>query len=777
MQNNYKTKCCTVVDNGLFVEMALKLAKDFGKVNYWTPWVNAFPSSNSILVGKGLPGVERIDFLFDHIDETNLFVFPDVYFGDLQRHLAGLGKRVWGGRKGEELELYRDESKKLFAELGLPVSRYEIVTGMSDLRKYLKENKDQWVKISMTRGDMETFHSKNYTNIEPRLDELEYRLGAKKSIMKFCVEAALNNKVETGMDFYTIDGRYPDKAMMGIEIKDEGYVAVIKDYDDMPMCVKSFNSGIAGILKQYNYRGFASTEIRVGKDQIPYMIDYCFDDQTEVLTDCGWKFFKDLDHSERLATKNSAGFLEYQQPTDYIINRYAGKMIHFSNRRNTFDKMVTPNHLVVRTDRHGNGEFKERADSITDKGYIPRTAKWNGVALDYFILPSYHKEWEFKGRGGWNICTKMKHQPEVLIPMKVWTKFLAWYLTEGSLGSDYVVQISQTKYCDKVKDVLDKMPFKFEYSKGMFRICSIQLASYLRQFGICNEKFVPDYIKFSTAEIIRVFLDEFNLGDGSIHKGNKVYRTTSKVMADDIQEMLLKVGSLGNIVKDNAKGTMVMGLPGNYIRNHDCYVIYERNDFLRYWFETGSRKSLYINEVDYDGLVYCATVPNGTLFVRRNGKPCWSSNCARQGSPPSELYQNMYTNLADIFWYGADGTMVNPELATENGEEVRHGVEILLHSAWADKNWQAIEFPEEIRDNVKFRNLTMFDGKYYVVPQSQGLPEIGAVVAMGTSRESAIERAKEYCEQVQGYYIEAKTDSLDKAQEEIDKLAEYGIEL
>jgi hypothetical protein len=300
-----------------------------------------------------------------------------------------------------------------------------MVIGISNLRKYLKENKDQWVKISMTRGDMETFHSKNYTNIEPRLDELEYKLGAKKNIMQFCVEAALNNKVETGMDFYTIDGRYPDKAMMGIEIKDEGYVAVIKDYDDMPMCVRGFNSGVSGILKKYNYRGFASTEIRVGKDQVPYMIDYC----------------------------------------------------------------------------------------------------------------------------------------------------------------------------------------------------------------------------------------------------------------------------------------------------------------------------------------------------------------ARQGSPPSELYQNMYTNLADIFWNGADGIMVNPELATENGEEVRHGVEILLHSGWADKNWQPIEFPEEIRDNVKFRNLTMFDGKYYVVPQSQGLPEIGAVVAMGTTRESAIERAKEYCEQVQGYYIEAKTDSLDKAQEEIDKLAEYGIEL
>jgi hypothetical protein len=31
--------------------------------------------------------------------------------------------------------------------------------------------------------------------------------------------------------------------------------------------------------------------------------------------------------------------------------------------------------------------------------------------------------------------------------------------------------------------------------------------------------------------------------------------------------------------------------------------------------------------IDFDGMVYCATVPNGTLIVRRNGKAAICGNC------------------------------------------------------------------------------------------------------------------------------------------------------
>ena len=42
-----------------------------------------------------------------------------------------------------------------------------------------------------------------------------------------------------------------------------------------------------------------------------------------------------------------------------------------------------------------------------------------------------------------------------------------------------------------------------------------------------------------------------------------------------------------------------------------------------------SRNEPNFDRVPYAGKVYCASVPNGTLIVRRNGKPMVAGNCLR----------------------------------------------------------------------------------------------------------------------------------------------------
>src|SRR5882724_7828370 len=109
----YTSKTVCVVDNGLFVELALTLTPHFKRVYYFSPWSQSgYPRSNALLIGHGVPNVTRIESIWEVLDEVDLFVFPDVYFGSLQLHLAALGKRVWGGRMGEEIELARDASKQ-----------------------------------------------------------------------------------------------------------------------------------------------------------------------------------------------------------------------------------------------------------------------------------------------------------------------------------------------------------------------------------------------------------------------------------------------------------------------------------------------------------------------------------------------------------------------------------------------------------------------------------------------------------------------------------------
>lgn len=271
---NLKSKTVLCYDYGQFVELAVTLSNDFGRVLYFAPWACSCPGSNILRIGEGIPGVERIADMWEHIDDVDLVVFPDVYESGLQKYLASIGKRVWGCRDGSVLELDRVASKEQSAKLGIDIPDYKVITGLDALRRHLKAHDDQFVKISATRGDMETFHSPDYAASEQRLDELEHSLGAKKKIMEFIVESGITPAVEVGYDGYTIDGKFPNGALVGVETKDKAYVGRTMRYAQLPESVRSVNEKLAPALKKYGMRGFMSTEIRV-KGGKAYLIDPC----------------------------------------------------------------------------------------------------------------------------------------------------------------------------------------------------------------------------------------------------------------------------------------------------------------------------------------------------------------------------------------------------------------------------------------------------------------------------------------------------------------------
>lgn len=268
----YESKCVCVYDFGTFVGMAERLAKDFGRVLYFSPWASSFPSKKLSMIGYGLVEVERVDNFWDYIDEVDLFCFPDILSSDIQVHLRNIGKRVWGSFKGEELETDRVGIRELMTKLGLPVAKYEVIKGIDNLRLYLKEHNNVWVKVSIFR-EWETFKSINYKYIEWKLNEIEQILGSVKTITEFLVEEDLPNKAEIGYDGYCIDGKYPSKSIFGLEIKDCAYVSIFKDYKDFPKQVTDFNERISDLMKECGYRNFFSTEVRVGKDGKGYMTD------------------------------------------------------------------------------------------------------------------------------------------------------------------------------------------------------------------------------------------------------------------------------------------------------------------------------------------------------------------------------------------------------------------------------------------------------------------------------------------------------------------------
>lgn len=273
---SYKSKSVAIVDNGLFFEIARTLARSFGKVYYTSPWVSDYPTSYHTELGEGFAEIEHVDHIWEIIDDVDLFVFPDIYQGPLQEYLAGLGKRVWGSRNGDEIELYRVDAKKHFKELGIPQGPFEIVKGMSSLRKYIKSRGDEklWVKISRTRGDTETFSSEGYDLIKNRLDRLQAELGPVAEFREFVVEDDLPETCDLAIDTFCIDGEFPSVALLGNEQKDEGYVGVVKPWADMPAELVNIYEKLSPSLKKFQFRNFFASEVRVGKGEA-YMTDPC----------------------------------------------------------------------------------------------------------------------------------------------------------------------------------------------------------------------------------------------------------------------------------------------------------------------------------------------------------------------------------------------------------------------------------------------------------------------------------------------------------------------
>lgn len=264
-----------IVDNGLYVSFARHIAKSFGKADYYIPWQSYCPRSTDLFAGQGFDELRRVKFVLDDADDVDLWVFLDVYHADLQCYLEDHGARVWGGRRGEEMELYRWEFKKYLRSINLPVQPVEHIVGLDKLREFLRHKKDKFIKTSFVRGDFETFRHESYALSEPKLDELGHVLGPLKDGYEFVVEDDIPNAIEVGYDGFTVDGQFPNHAMMAYEVKDVGMLGATKLYTDLAKPVKTVNSALVPALKGYKYRGFVCTEIRMGVDRKPYLIDPC----------------------------------------------------------------------------------------------------------------------------------------------------------------------------------------------------------------------------------------------------------------------------------------------------------------------------------------------------------------------------------------------------------------------------------------------------------------------------------------------------------------------
>lgn len=364
----------------------------------------------------------------------------------------------------------------------------------------------------------------------------------------------------------------------------------------------------------------------------------CYDDQTEVYTNEGWKLFKDLSRSEQVLSMNpETQAMEWVDYDAYVSYHYKGKMVSFKS--NSYDLLVTPDHRMV-VGKQSGGLFIESAQKLLDwQGHafrLPRTGNWEGEE------PAVIKY------GG------LEFQPEV------YCKFMGYYLADGCTtpryDNCYQICIAKTgKGKQLIIEDLQEMPIKVSVGQALYMYHS-ELGKELVKLGKSYEKQIPGEIMRLSPRLIRIFLDAFRHCDGhdrvttwgekNLVSKEKIYFTTSKTMADQLGELIAKAGFFPSYYVQASKGKQVEFPNGTYTMNHDVWKI-SQNRAKNAWYHRSEEKGLRIREIDYDGMVYDVQLTrNHVLWVRRNGKTAWSGNCLCYVMPVMVEREKFVHNLA-----------------------------------------------------------------------------------------------------------------------------------
>lgn len=340
----------------------------------------------------------------------------------------------------------------------------------------------------------------------------------------------------------------------------------------------------------------------------------CYSKDSEVLTALGWKRFEDVSFSDEIISLNP-----YTREIENVCITakqkywYDGLMYRFFNKN--LDCLVTPEHRMVYLNK-SDGEIKycQAHEYRKGKGAFYRSAENSAVDIDSMIVRGCSYDFD------------------------AFCEFMGYWLSDGSLEHDSGVSVSQNvgeKARECIVDCIKALGFTPKMREDRVMFYSSRFNAYLKQFGYSFTKFIPDEIKNASVRQIKIFLDAFIKCDGYERQsksfvgshgnvfvsenGERLYFTTSPRMAGDLCQCLLKVGHRPSVNVNEPKYSVKKD--GSVIvSKKPCYVIRECSSSTATVFDKET--------IPYNDYVYDLTLErNHIMYIKRNGKCFWGSNC------------------------------------------------------------------------------------------------------------------------------------------------------
>jgi hypothetical protein len=164
----------------------------------------------------------------------------------------------------------------------------------------------------------------------------------------------------------------------------------------------------------------------------------------------------------------------------------------------------------------------------------------------------------------------------------------------------------------------------------------------------------------------------------------------------------------------------------------------------------------------------CMGQYSNELRITKSGKVHFTDPTLRAPSPPGEAMLEVYSNYAEAIDEISQGKI--PELK----EKGQYLAQIVMRSDWHDKHDLYVEFPKEMEQWVKLKNVTKKRDGHHCIPNNNG-GYFGSVVAYGKTVKEAQKLAIDRANQVRADEFHFDESIFDKAHEAIESGKRHGI--
>lgn len=332
---------------------------------------------------------------------------------------------------------------------------------------------------------------------------------------------------------------------------------------------------------------------------------HCYDENTEVLTKEGFKFWKDITTKDLLAVfdPNTRKLLRYEIPKELICNDYDGDMFLYNS--NKCSLMVTPHHRLFCS---LSKSVKHRLNPTYEFHYADETLNTKRVKNKLVA--------ESPMRFTSSLGTQMKKNYNPLnLPLnklEAFSKLIGFFIGDGYSSGGNILQfhLKKERKILYLKQLCATLGFNLEIklrNKYIVKYNNIGVwadNNLYKKIDGKRTKIIPNEYLSSNEKIIRSIVDGLLNSDGSINKTCIVFDTTSMDVAYKMHALLCLIGERWSLKRKK--------LDKGFI-----YRLTSANRHLEPHINDSRDKKSYVKKVHYKGKVYCARVSTGLLLVRR----------------------------------------------------------------------------------------------------------------------------------------------------------------